>query len=375
MSKVLIGWEMGGGLGHLYPLVEIAKELKRQGHEVLVVCRDTGALPELLKGTGIGWGYAPYMQIKTKDTLGCHAQILENHGFRNPSELSSLITGWIEFIERFQPDRIIADSCPILTLAAKIKNIPCLRVSTGYFDPDPSEALPLISPTYGGLAKAFKESAVLTVINTALSGFGQIGFNSLKGLYNGPIAYLTWAVTNPFSRTNQSDHIGAIPTATKSPDPKWRSMFGPRAFCYLDAQVFDAISDKLLGAGLVLSVLLKGTPTAKTLELAKNHQIYLNNGEVNFNNLHEKTSLMICHGGVTMNTAIAQGMRVLAFPIHREHQLNAEANEARGLPVKSYVAGQDNLGSLLDDLRRKPIVKLPQTKDVIGHFLEILFSI
>lgn len=51
MSRILIAWELGADYGHISTFLPIALEMKRRGHEPILVLRDLCGAEKILGGT------------------------------------------------------------------------------------------------------------------------------------------------------------------------------------------------------------------------------------------------------------------------------------------------------------------------------------
>jgi UDP:flavonoid glycosyltransferase YjiC (YdhE family) len=118
VATILIGWEMGGGLGHISNLAPLAKEFTDRGHRVAAALKN-----------GIGLERMEPNCFKTfhieapigKRTSGTHtlADVLYAHGFADASRLQERIRVWRDIIEHVGPDLIVSDYSPWLNAVVR----------------------------------------------------------------------------------------------------------------------------------------------------------------------------------------------------------------------------------------------------------------
>lgn len=128
MSRILLTWELGLNRGHLTRLPPIAQRLKTDGHVVLVASRDIQAASAVLGPAGIPFVQAPHLPkgIPLAHRAAGYADILLSQGWSDGSTLWGLTQAWLNLLRMFQPERLILDYSPTVSLAARIAKIPCV---------------------------------------------------------------------------------------------------------------------------------------------------------------------------------------------------------------------------------------------------------
>ena len=115
MANILLTWELGGGLGHLYPLKLLGSELVNRGHKVTAALRETWRAAAIFAGTGIRFLPAPAKHRITEpryDPPVTYAHLLHNIGFGEFAELAGLVESWDTIFDAVQPDLVVADHSP-----------------------------------------------------------------------------------------------------------------------------------------------------------------------------------------------------------------------------------------------------------------------
>jgi rhamnosyltransferase subunit B len=137
MARFLLGWELGGGRGHLVRLAELSRRLIGDGHEVVVAAQrlspgfgfppearlwQAPVWPRLLGNVGALGGPNP-------NTMG---DILVRLGLDTPDTLAVLVGAWEDMLRSVQRTshrrfcrRRVAASRPYLPASA---STPCRRI-------------------------------------------------------------------------------------------------------------------------------------------------------------------------------------------------------------------------------------------------------
>ncbi|MCE9583490.1 MAG: hypothetical protein K8T20_13475 [Planctomycetes bacterium] len=139
MSSILMGWELGGGHGHVRTLLPIARALAREGHTPVFAVRDVVGVWPVLKGEGFQVVPAPYWPARMA-RLGetfcarSFADILAYFGWAEPEELESMVRAWDEVIDLVRPALVVLDFSPALSLATWGR-LPVVGVGSGFTNP------------------------------------------------------------------------------------------------------------------------------------------------------------------------------------------------------------------------------------------------
>lgn len=138
--KVLLGWQMGGGQGHLQRLAQLAEKLELAGIEPVFALKSDN-----IKGQEFPWQCLPCPPLKfLGGERSFHfAEILATFGFADPNLLRSYLQAWRKIIAQVKPKLIIADGSSALVLAAH-NIIPTIVIGNGFAVPPPVEIFPIL---------------------------------------------------------------------------------------------------------------------------------------------------------------------------------------------------------------------------------------
>ena len=188
MAKILIAWELGGGLGHLTPLVPIVERLRASGHQVFAAVRDLSGVNKVFRGLGVACLQAPIKISKHVSPVlepRNFSQILYNSGFSDPGELLGLAGGWRTLMSLFQPDLIVCDHAPIALLAARDSRARRASIGTGFCCPPAVSPFPDLRPWLPNASAELRrnEELVLQNTNAVLDSWQLKPLNQVSQLY------------------------------------------------------------------------------------------------------------------------------------------------------------------------------------------------
>ena len=204
MPKILLGWEFGGGLGHLTTLLPIAKGLADRCEPVFAV-KNLGRAAGLLADQGDMLSAASLLQAPTwppltdpaiaeKPAFTLADIMLKNH-FHDPTLLYGIVRGWRGILRLVDPVLVLADYSPGLLLAAR-GSVPTIALGPGYTTPPPGRPLPPIRRWAKELPESSKvaERQILRAVNEVQGRLGRPPVAFLGDLFNGD---KTFAFTIP----------------------------------------------------------------------------------------------------------------------------------------------------------------------------------
>ena len=118
MACFLLAWELGGGMGHVVPLAQVAEPLVQRGHEVHFVLRDLAVaragLGALASAPRVRLWQAPVWQMpyQAPQPSVSYAELLFHAGYLDAGRLQGLVQGWQSLLDAIAPDLLLADHAP-----------------------------------------------------------------------------------------------------------------------------------------------------------------------------------------------------------------------------------------------------------------------
>ncbi|WP_137391757.1 nucleotide disphospho-sugar-binding domain-containing protein [Rhodoligotrophos defluvii] len=230
--KILLGWEMGSGLGHVVPLKLIGEALKRRGHAVVygvqnsrsaldigIECREIRQAPHWTPGARrppLPPGYSAF-------TFG---QILGLFGIGEAEATARMIREWSRLLEAERPDVVISDFAPGLNLAARGR-YPLLVFGNGYtHPPEHLERFPRLWRT--DATPYYDEDRLLDSLDRVLAAEGRPRLYRLPAIMAGQAsAVRTFSLLDPYRDWRQTPPLA--PILSHVPQPL--SQLGDEVLC------------------------------------------------------------------------------------------------------------------------------------------------
>lgn len=219
-KRVLFGWELGEGNGHLRPYLSLLRELASRGWDVGVAQRNTAVAATELAATGWPVFQAPVCQNEFSGISASpanHTEICLAAGFAHAETLLGLVSAWRALFRSFEPDLVIGNFSPVLMLASHAAGVPALRLGTGYNSPPLAGRPPLIQPWTPGLDERLDraEAHALKTANGVMRALGLPPLAELGAALEGRGTLLaTIPAIDPFSsRPASHEYIGPLPAS------------------------------------------------------------------------------------------------------------------------------------------------------------------
>lgn len=236
---VLLAWELGSGLGHVYRLRAIGDALSDAGYRIVYA---------LLRPVEAGDGRArediqvPLIAPVAPDpkrAVANYGELLHHYGFGKREQITRLLDGWRERYAYFRPRLVIVDHAPGAVLGARAAGIPVVRVGTGFSVPPTGTPWPLFDSARAELAARARqaEDEALGHVNAALGAAGEAPLERLQDMLDGVAGEFltTFEELDHYPGRRDGHYCGPL-TGSRGAPPAWPEKPGaPRVFAYLDA--------------------------------------------------------------------------------------------------------------------------------------------
>lgn len=149
MAKLLYIWELGGGLGHLSPMLPIVRRFLDEGQEVHLALRSMGKARLVFGELPVRYWQAPLQSSGSKPPYRPPAtltHVLGNAYFRDEDELTVRTEAWQSLIKAIEPDLTLLDHAPSALLALESFSIPRVVMGIGFAVPPRCDPFPLWRP-------------------------------------------------------------------------------------------------------------------------------------------------------------------------------------------------------------------------------------
>jgi rhamnosyltransferase subunit B len=351
VGTVLLGWELGDGLGHVTKLLEVARGLAACGHDPVLVLKDYTVARPLLREVPFPILQAPiaWHPVPKSFVASSYADILAIKGFADPDGLALLIGAWQALIDLTRADLVICDFAPTLCLAA-YGVLPTVVIGIGFAVPP---ALGRDFPPFGPPSGVtISPDRLLENAREVQRRRGRPVPETLPALVGGSARFVHTIEEIDAYRGRRRD---AIVEPLQRPGPPLPPAPPDSYFAYLNAEYpgVDLILSQLAADGFRGEAYVRGA-SSRLLDAARRSGVTIHEGPIALDRALATAAVVIHHGGLnTAESALAAGRPQLTLPIHLEHILTARALE--GLGVGRSLLGHyrvDAISASLHELAR-----------------------
>ncbi|MBF0406261.1 MAG: hypothetical protein HQM10_02820 [Candidatus Riflebacteria bacterium] len=353
-SSVLICWEIGGGLGHLYRINPIASEFKRRGMHVILAIpesfRDTSGLQEF----GFEVIFFPKSRVPVSERSGIlshtYGENLLKNGFSDRDYLLWRLKNWEQILKTIKPAVVIAEHAPYALLAAKTLGFPVAAIGTGFSLPPFQCPMPGLQPWFqlpdSVLRK--KEQSFLELVNPALLEARYSLLKSVSDIFSDVETFLcTLNELDHYKVPRNAEYIGPVVYSQLDSDIFWLSDSKENIFVYLrkSSKYFRPVIKLLSEKGLPSFVYGLGL-SSEEAEALSTKTVKVNNKPVCLGNAFEKCRFAITEGGHNTGALmLLQGIPILILPGQLEQA------------ILSYRISENNLGLSVNYFNSRSDVK------------------
>lgn len=357
MSTVLLGWELGGGHGHVRTLMPLARALAAAGHTPVFAVRDPVDVWPVLQGSGFAMVPAPAWPSRRARFEGpfrarTFSDIPSFLGWGEPDELEGMLRAWDGLLDLVRPAIVIVDHAPGLALAAAGR-VPVVGVGTGFSNPPAElERYPVLDAEAKGLGL---EKELLASIREVQRRRGGPAPPTLpEALGYGRRMVTTFPELDPYRASRKDPAIGPM---VRPPGPMPPAA-APSWFAYLSAERADLeeVLGDLAGTGIPGEAYVRGGPE-HVVSAARSKGVRIHEGPVPVEEMLARTGVVVHAGGAGLTcAALAAGRPQVFLPEHLEQRLTANLVSRLGVGVSA--GGREGAGSCVRRLLKGEIFSL-----------------
>jgi len=358
MARILMTWELGGGYGHLAPLLSLARPLQDEGHTLMFAARDLTAAEAVLGGSGMSYFQAPANFFPRQGIkLHSFAQILLHTAFHDDDELLARARAWRALYALLEPDILVCDHSPTALLAARGLPLRCIVTGNGFVIPPDVSPLPELRAWNATDPAVLErdEAQALERVNRVLRALAAPPLTRLAQLFAdaAPALYTLKELDNYAELRRDADYWG-VPPGPGGGEPHWPEADGKRVFVY--GQPFKALPEvlgNLNDDGYSSLVYVPKLPREERVRL-QGPRMRFADALLDMSALGAQCDCaLMTNGHGTTAAMLLAGKPVLLMPQHLEMMLIAKTVERRGagLTVATLEPGdiRTALGRLLGD--------------------------
>ncbi|HSE76622.1 MAG TPA: nucleotide disphospho-sugar-binding domain-containing protein [Alphaproteobacteria bacterium] len=333
MARILLGWELGAGLGHVTRLMAIARALHARGHRPFLALRNLVEPWPVYRAENFPVLQAPRWESRSESRKPFHAasiaDIIAMNGFLDPTDLMPMVQAWDRLIDAVRPAAIVADYSPTLCLAAHGAH-PLVIIGDGFTaPPDDLPRFPILRPTSNPVAA---EARLLEVIRVVQKRRRRPMLDALPQIFAARGRFVcTLPEIDPYRAYRTKPALGAFQPLP----PPVAPTAGRGFFAYLgvDARFIRTAVAGLASAPGPGRFYIRRAPRGLKHYLGERGHV-VHETPVPLADALRETPMIVHHGGIgTTETALALGRPQIIMPRHLEQQLTAAALEELGVAI------------------------------------------
>lgn len=384
MTKILLVWEMGGGLGHISGLNVLANALVDKQHLVTMVLPEH-ALVNVYRNPNYHYLTAPktkQTQLQFSRSPASYTEVLLAAYYHNADELTRLIAAWKKIFTQEDADLIIFDAAPTALLASRGLRAKTINLGTAFFIPPNQYPLPPFTSAKGVTQKTLEKSDALLLrnVNQALSTNQLIPIDKFKPVFNVDLNLITsLPELDPYAafRSVQKKQNETVNTEKILPNFTYIEQFlthhngdkipldwssfltKKKVYVYLkyDYPQLKKFLTVFISKDIEARVYISGLP-AKILtndhifDLPLPKGIVISTEPYDLSEELGKADLIICHGGSLINQALLRGVPIMAIPLQQEQFTTAQKciDHGLGLGLNPHEQQTAKISATLDEL-------------------------
>jgi len=358
MARIVMCWELGGGLGHVAPMKPLAEALRARGHEVCFIVRETLAAELLLDPVNLPWFRAP-LQVEPvipfrRPTLNM-AHILHNNGFHNSIALIGRLRAWRNLFDTLQPEILVFNHSPTALVAARGLKAKRMLVGNGFDIPPATIPLPPFNVRYASVDLQADEDKVTSCINEALATFGTEPLKKLADIYQSEACVLfTIKELDHYPGRIAGDYWGST-RQDSGVAPQWPLKTGRRVFAYLKPfKTLPSLLTTLKKSGHPILVYMNNVP-ADLKHQFTSESMSFSAQPVDFERTMQDSDLVICHAGHgTSSASLLAGRPLLVLPLNLEQRMVAARVVESGAGLAAPALAPDAMEKKFHRLMAEP---------------------
>ena len=328
MSRFLLAWELGSGIGHLGRLAPLAQALRARGHEVTLAVKDLSGVHAVAGLDTFRVLQAP-IWLKSADAAEPpqnYAEILARFGYADPGGLSGMVRAWCGLFALATPDVIVADHAPTALLAARVSALPRATYGSGFFLPPRVRPLPNMRPWLDIPAAqlAAGEDKVLASVNQVLAALHVAPLAMLAELLEADADFLmTFRELDHYRNRQAGRYLGVVSSEGADPVAAWPDGAGKKVAVYVHGDYRDmgTLLNALNAVDARAMIFAPGIAPAM-LEKFGSPRLHFGSRPLALSAAGRQCDAAVCHGSLATTAAFLRaGCPLLLLPLHLEQFL------------------------------------------------------
>ena len=365
-------WELGGGIGHLSNLRQIAIPLLENGHEIFFAVKNLTYFQTIFAGLDVSPLQAPVYNNYTRQrhpVTSAFLQILLNKGYGNIDVLKSHMDAWRNIFDLIRPDLLIFDHSPTAMVSSRGLKLKRILTGSGFICPPPDYPLGVYSPERlkkDQINRLCKEDDLISEnINRVLIKYGVNPIKNLADIYRDiDRKYLmTYPEFDHYGNREKTRYYGIWPESTGS-RPDWPAHPGKKIYAYLKPfEVLPSLLQFLKDSSHPVVVFIHNPPE-KLIRKYQSKTLKIVDSPLDLAYASQQCDFAIVHANHGTTTRMfLHGVPCVMIPLQKEQFLYAERAANLGFGV---FADKNSENSIIMSLKK--LITDPQYKKNVRDF-------
>jgi hypothetical protein len=353
MAKIVLAWELGGGLGHVARLRPIVSALTKRDHEVWIIAKDLLLVESTMGGSAIRKLQAPVRgQLKDRiESVSTFAHVLHNTSFADVLDLRARANSWRDAFRVIRPQVVLCEHSPTALLAARGLPVGRAVIGTGFSCPALGNPMPTFCEERALTREEMirQEQSIVEHANTVLNEWSVNSISAPADLYRDVDAQFlgTFPEVDHYPDREGGEYFGYW-SETDGDSPAWPPGDGPKVFGYL--KPVDGLSALLavLDSRKLRSLIVVPGLNPEAVGKLQSPFVRIVTRPVNMEQACQQCDLSILHathGSVA--AALLAGKPMLLLPLFLEQGITARRVVALGAGVSARIDRPKQIESAL----------------------------
>lgn len=239
MARIMFVWELGLGLGHLAPYLDLVKALRKQSHQVIFIARDVASAESVFGREGVVILQAPITLRKVPNPYKVqynYSQLIHNIGFADPRELLARVKAWLHLFQYVRPELALFDHSPTALVAARALKCKKIISGSGFLIPPPGYPLPKMRywDKYDEAELKRSDDGVAAVINKVLEVMKLPQLTHMENLFKTDEQFLLgFHELDHYPMRKDGNYFGTFSIPGYGEEPVWPKAGKKKVFAYL----------------------------------------------------------------------------------------------------------------------------------------------
>lgn len=349
--RILAVWELGANLGHVAQITKVVEHLSGEADLYIALIE-----PWLLRKFEIGFDvvelpapYAPTRRLREDEKPAAnYSGILLTQGWDDPEKLSGLVRAWRGLFDLVRPDVLLVQSAPTALLAARDQDIKTVVLGGGYDNPPLAEPMPLFFADTNSEQEELRaiaerqEANVLHNANSVLEAMGAPPADRFCDLLRADLSILAcWPFNDHYGERKKIEphhapYIGPLSVTNSGARYDWKKPSGTKILAYLRPGTEPGTIGLRALAGLAeRHDVICSAPglTRRSQNQLRDFGVRIEDGPICLDPLLADCDLGISHSPGISSVFVANGIRQIGMPNHREQAMFIRTLASYGLCV------------------------------------------